>query len=260
MKVMATLHIGTAGWNYKEWVGNFYAAGMSDSKAMLEEYARHFDSVELDTTFYGVPRATTISDWRERTPANFHFAAKFPRTITHERRLYAAAVPTAEFLDAIGGLGAKLGPLVLQFPYSFKPTAENYAALEEYLAALPTTLAEQPSVPYRYAVEVRHKGWLDERLYRVLRFHNVALALTSSDTPWLPRYSEVATADFVYIRWLGAVDKLIVERERSEDLQGWAAIAQKHLTEGRDVWGYFNNQWAGYAPGSADAFIKLVNQ
>ncbi len=258
----SALHVGTAGWNYKEWAGNFYPEGMSDSKTMLDEYVKHFQTVELDSTFYGIPRATSVADWQQRTPADFIFAAKFPRIITHDKKLFDAQAETDEFITTMAVLGSKMGPFVLQFPYSFKPTEENYAALETYLAALPpitATDADGVVHPYRYAVEVRHKGWLGDKLYNILRFHNIALTLTSNAAPWLPRYLDVATTDFVYIRWLGEMDKPIEAQDRSEDLQKWAEIAKKMLAEGRTVWGYFNNQWAGHAPSSADEFIKLVN-
>jgi uncharacterized protein YecE (DUF72 family) len=258
----SALHIGTAGWNYRDWAGNFYPEGISDSKEMLDEYVKRFKTVELDSTFYGIPRPNTVADWHERTPPDFIFAAKFPRVITHDKKLFDTQAETDEFLTTMAALGAKMGPFVLQFPYSFKPTEENYAALETYVAALPPTTAtnEDGTVhPYRYAVEVRHKGWLDNKLYNILRFHNIALALTSSDAPWMPRYMDVATTDFVYMRWLGDLQEPITVRDRSEELQKWAEIAKKLLTDGHKVWGYFNNQWAGHAPTSTEEFIELVN-
>lgn len=257
----SSLHIGTAGWNYKEWAGTLYPEGMSDSKEMLAEYVKHFNTVELDSTFYGIPRPNVVTDWHQRTPASFTFAAKFPRIITHDKKLFNAQQETDEFLTNMAALGTKLGPLVMQFAYGFKPTDENYAALENYLGILPPATPDTNggAHPYRYVVEVRHKGWLNDRLYNLLHSHNIALALTSSDAPWMPRYMDEATTDFVYIRWLGDADKPIEYRDRSEELKGWADIARKHLAEGREVWGYFNNQWAGYAPGSAADFLALLN-
>ncbi len=260
---ISNLHIGTAGWNYREWVGNFYPTG-TKAEAMFAYYATRFDTVELDTTFYGIPRPTTVAGWRERATPGFTFAAKFPRLITHDKKLHDAAMETAEFLTTMAGLGDKMGPFVLQFPYSFKPSDDNLAALTAYLANLPATSVGD-GLRYRYAVEVRHKGWLTDTLYDLLRAHNVALVLTSLDQPWMPQYMDTVTADFSYIRWLGNIEGPIqpddhIVADRSADLQRWAEITRDILKGGREVWGYFNNHWAGYSPGSAEQFLALIRE
>ena len=96
---MANLYLGTQGWTYPSWVGSFYPPG-TQSTAYLEHYATQFNTVELDTTFYAIPRASTIAGWRERTPAGFHFAAKFPQAITHQKELVDCGTETIAFLEA----------------------------------------------------------------------------------------------------------------------------------------------------------------
>ena len=110
---MTNLYLGTQGFTYPSWVGPFYPAGIPSS-AFLQAYATQFTTVELHTTFYGVPRASTIAGWRDRTPAGFQFVAKFPQTITHQKALVHCAEETAAFVGALSQLGDRLGPLLLE--------------------------------------------------------------------------------------------------------------------------------------------------
>ena len=148
--VTPNLHLGTQGFTYPSWVGPFYPPG-TPSSAFLARYAAQFATVELDTTFYAIPRASTIAGWRERTPDGFQFAAKFPQTITHQKALTDCGPETIAFLDAMTHLGRKLGPLLLQMPPSWGAGA--FDTLAAFLQNLPTG--------FRYALEVRHKsGWV----------------------------------------------------------------------------------------------------
>ena len=131
---MVQLYLGTQGWSYPSWVGSFYPSGTSTSE-YLPEYTKSFNTVELDTTFYGVPRQSTIAGWLERTPAGFRFAAKFPKTITHEKALRDAVPETTYFVEAMAGLDDKLGPLLLQMPPQW--TASGMDDLKRFLPDLP---------------------------------------------------------------------------------------------------------------------------
>ena len=115
----AKVHIGTMGWSYDFWTGNFYP---EDTKpdSFLSEYAKHFHTVEVDNTFYRIPNKDTVIKWREQTPPDFLFSAKFPRRITHEKMLRDCEDSAKFFLERISLLEDKLGPLLLQFPYAFK--------------------------------------------------------------------------------------------------------------------------------------------
>jgi uncharacterized protein YecE (DUF72 family) len=240
------LYLGTQGWSYDSWVGGFYPPGISKN-AWLETYAAQFNSVELDTTFYAVPRTSTISGWLARTPEDFRFAAKFPQSVTHEKQLIACQDETAAFLDAMTGLGNRLGPLLLQMPPSF--SAGHMHALATFLDDLPPG--------FRYALEVRHRSWLERgmlpKLVTLLEMHGVSLCLVQH--AWMPKLDEV-TAPFVYIRWLGRREDIPdddfgqVRIDRSAQLNAWAEQIARYLLAGITVYGYFNNHYQGHSPAS----------
>src|ERR671921_2436649 len=175
------LYLGTSGWSYSDWEGTLYPAALP-SGSRLAEYVKRYATVEIDSTFYGTPRRSTVQNWREVAPDGFLFAAKFPQEITHESNLVGTEAETREFLRTMAELGDRLGPLLLQLPPSF--TVEGMGVLEDFLNGLPEG--------FRYAVEVRHRGWLGSDLPEMLRERGVALALI--DYPRMPRLEE-ATAD-----------------------------------------------------------------
>jgi len=242
------LLLGTQGFAFDDWVGPFYPAG-TPKTAYLEQYARHFATVEIDSTFYGSPRAQVVQGWRERTPDGFRFAAKFPKLITHDKKLEGAQGDGEAFVGTMQALGDKLAVLTLQFAYDFTP--EKRDELEAFLAALP----KGP----RYAVELRNRGWLNPELGERLSQHNVALVL--QDLHYMPKLDWI-TADFTVIRWLGrrqdiqAFDRIQIDR--TAVLEKWAARVSRFLDEGVDVYGYFNNHFAGHSPASARQFAEML--
>ena len=131
--MVASLYLGTQGWTYPSWVGPFYAPG-TKSTAYLTHYATHFNTVELDTTFYAIPRQSTIEGWREKTPDGFRFAATFPHVITHQKALVDCQEEMHAFIKTMTGLGEKLGPLLLQMPPSWG--AGGMEALRSFLGHL----------------------------------------------------------------------------------------------------------------------------
>ncbi len=237
---MTDIMLGTQGWSYKSWVGNFYPAGTPAEK-YLAAYAKQLRAVEIDSTFYGTPRAKTVENWRDGTPDNFRFTAKFPQTITHEKMLKDAQGETSKFLDTMQILGAKLGPILLQFPYQFKPNQKE--TLARFLEQLPRE--------FRYAAEVRHRGWLDDGFFKLLEAHRVALALV--DYAYMPKVNRVTT-DFTYIRWLGnrkdvpdnEYDRVRINREK--ELDQWAQVIAEMNEKGVAVWGFANNHYQGHSP------------
>jgi uncharacterized protein YecE (DUF72 family) len=169
----------------------------------LSYYAKQFRTVEIDSTFYGTPSAKTVESWYEKTPADFVFAAKVPQFVTHDKVLMDCDSEFDEFIDIMGNLKEKLGPLVLQFPKFDKGVLKNS---DELRTLLDSFLKRVSSPARRFTVEIRNKDWLGTKLTDLLRKHNVALALT--DTPFMPRPWEMkgtpdlVTADFAYMRWL----------------------------------------------------------
>ncbi|MFP3853891.1 MAG: DUF72 domain-containing protein [Anaerolineales bacterium] len=242
------LLLGTQGFSFKDWVGPFYPDG-TQPRRYLEIYARHFPSVEIDSTFYATPRESVVAGWRERTPEGFRFAAKFPRLITHDKKLDRAKADAESFIQRMQILGDKLGVLTLQFAYDFGPEFSD--RLERFLEDLP----EGP----RYAVEVRNRGWLEPNFGEMLSHYGVALVL--QDLHYMPRLDWV-TADFTVIRWLGrrkdieVFDRIQLDREAR--LRDWAERVQGFMESGVDVYGYFNNHFAGHSPASVRRFADVL--
>jgi uncharacterized protein YecE (DUF72 family) len=190
-----------------------------------------------------------VKKWREIVPEGFLFAAKFPQEVTHERNLVNVRSEAEAFVHTMRALEDRLGPLLLQLPPSF--TVEGMGVLEDFLSTLP----QGP----RYAVEVRHRSWLGSDLLELLREHGVALTLI--DYPWMPRLEE-ATADFVYIRWLGdrrefPEGHIHLKKDRDDELLWWAERVDRFLEEGRTVFAYANNHYQNHSPSTLERFLEL---
>jgi uncharacterized protein YecE (DUF72 family) len=242
------LYLGTSGWSYADWEGTLYPEALP-SASRLAEYAKHYATVEIDSTFYGTPRRSTVQNWREVAPEGFLFAAKFPKEITHDRNLVGATAETDGFLRTMAELGDRLGPLLLQLPPSFD--VEGMGVLEDFLRRLPEG--------FRYAVEVRHRSWLGSDLTALLRERGVALTLI--DYPRMPRMEE-ATADFSYIRWLGNRREFPeghthLKKDRDDDLLWWSDLVGRFLEEGRTVFAYANNHYQNHSPSTLERFLKI---
>jgi len=264
MAKRGTLRLGTSAFTAAGWEGTFYPEGMKPAD-YLSFYAQNFDTVEIDSTYYRTPSASTVRGWEVKTPPGFLFAAKVPKTITHENVLQDCDEEFQEFVERMQLLGEKLGVLLLQFPYFNKMA---FASADAFLARLVPFLKRLPQ-NVRFALEVRNKAWLGAQLYDLLHAHGVALALI--DHPWMPRPSQVfagadpITGDFAYIRWLGdrkgieektkSWEKTIVDR-RSE-LTEWANICWKISGRGVPIFAYANNHYAGHAPDTVRQFLKL---
>jgi uncharacterized protein YecE (DUF72 family) len=254
-----SIHIGTQGWNYPAWVGPLYPPGTRPAE-YLTTYARAFRAVEVDSTFYAIPDAKAVRAWKKRTPANFTFALKMPREVTHERRLRDAGGVVQEFLDRARELDTKLGPILLQMSPDFAP--EEIASLEDFLPSLPRDL--------RFAVELRQSRWtrgeVVTRLLSLLDAHGVALAL--HDGRWTPRETMLdlagrPTADFLYIRWLGPdreiTDYSRTQFDRSAELRAWSDVL-RNVANTKEIFGFFNNHFAGHSPASAREMQRLLGQ
>lgn len=252
--VRSRIHIGTQGWNYDAWVGPFYPDGTRPAD-FLGIYARAFGTVEVDSTFYAVPPSKTIRGWAQRTPQGFVFALKLPQEITHERRLRGADDVAKEFFDRARELGDKLGPVLIQLGPDFREN--ELPALARFLPTLPEDIA--------FAIEFRDRSWMHDGVVALLAEHNVALALT--DARWIPRKQMLAlaerpTADFAYVRWMGAdreiVDYSRIQIDRARELELWAGVISQLARRGRTVYGYVNNHFAGHSPASARELQRLL--
>ena len=239
----ATVRIGTQGWSYDDWKDVFYPPG-AKQEDRLPFYAQIFDTVELDTTFYHAPKATIARSWARHTPDGFRFAAKVPRALTHDARLSGVSEMLQAFAKAMEPLGEKLGPLLVQTPAEFARTDETLRDLDRFLTDAPSGV--------RLAIEFRNASWHEDAVLDTLRRHGAALAWTE----WrdLERRTDV-TADFLYARWLGDRREIAVydhiQVDREESFGAWEADLARVIPEVREVFGYFNNHWAGHSPASA---------
>jgi len=251
--------IGTQGWNYTGWVGPFYPLGTRPAE-FLPTYARAFRGVEVDSTFYATPAASAVRSWAGRTPRDFTFTLKMPQEITHERRLRNADDLLHEFLERARELGPKLGPILMQMGPDFG--VDEWPALEKFIPRLPPDL--------RFAIEVRQRRWMQPNtlpnLLSLLTEHGIALAL--SDGKWIPRetmmeLAERPTADFHYVRWMGPdreiTDYSQIQFDRSAEIRAWADVF-KNVANTIDVYGFFNNHFAGHSPANAREMQGLLGE
>jgi len=227
----AKLWIGTSGFYYDHWIGKCYPEGI-DRHDLLPYYAGHFKTVEVNSTFYHLPRSSTVEHWLAATPEDFTFALKAYRGITHYKKLKEARSELLAFLHLVKPLRPKLGVLLFQLPPSLK---RDDALLHAFLEQLPAG--------YRYAFEFRHASWVDDTVFALLRQHGAGFCINDFDgcqTPW-----EV-TAPFAYVRMHGPQ-----ERYRGRyDAAAIGALCGKlsDLADGgRDVFCYFNNDMEGFA-------------
>ncbi len=255
----ADLHLGTSAFTAAGWEGSFYPAGMKPAD-YLTYYATKFDTVEVDSTFYRTPAASTVSGWARKTPDHFIFAVKVPQLITHEKILADCDADFKHFVDTMDLLGDKLGPMLLQFPYFnrsvFTSGAQFLARLKPFLKSLPKD--------HKFAVEIRNKNWLDATLSDLLRDHGVVLAL--QDQSWMPLPADYKfdpiTSDWTYVRWLGdrkgiekvtkTWDKTVVDR--SAQLKSWVDYLQPITRRGVTIFAYANNHYAGFSPDTVKLF------
>jgi uncharacterized protein YecE (DUF72 family) len=237
-----------------------------NQREYLSYYAQSFRTVEVDSTFYETPSASTVTAWNEKTPDDFVFAAKIPQVITHEKVLVDCDAEFDEFIDRMKLLGEKLGPLVFQFPHFDQ---FQFKSASEFLPRLRSFPKKLRDIPLKFVIEIRNRSWLDARFADVLREYKVALALT--DTSFLPRPWEMkepfdmVTADFVYVRWLGGRkqiekqtttwDKTIVDR--SDDMNHWVELFRQFTRRDLKIYAYANNHYAGNGPGTVRLFWDM---
>lgn len=250
------IHVGTQGWNYDAWIGPFYPVNTRPAD-FLSVYSRAFDTVEVDSTFYGIPAPTTLEGWANRTPADFIFSLKMPQEVTHEQRLRDATGASQLFYERIRELGTKLGPVLVQLGPDFEPS--ELPALVDFLGRLPDDI--------RFVVEFRHRGWITEGILALLRDRNVALALVEGR--WIPRKTMLAlarrpTADFVYIRWMGPNRDLIdysrVQVDRTRELDLWTEAVEEVVASVKAVFGYIANTFTGHSPATVRELQRRFGQ
>ncbi len=237
-----TCFIGTSGWYYQHWYERFYPQGLSKER-LLPYFAQSFNTVELNNTFYHLPKETTVKDWYKKVPGDFVFAVKASRFITHIKRLANLGDSLKIFLKRAYLLKEKLGPILYQLPPSMK---KDRRRLADFLKKLPKKA--------KNVVEFRHQSWLDEETFTILKKFNVAHCIVSMpDFPTVVR----ATSGFVYIRMHGGTI-LYGSNYSKAELKQCAAWIKKFLRDGLDAYIYFNNDASGFAVKNALALKEML--
>ena len=237
------IRIGTSGYHYKHWVGKFYPPKTPPSK-MLEYYMRHFDTLELNNSFYRLPTIEAFESWRDATPPNFIFAVKASRFITHNKKLKDPGNALENLLPRAEHLGGKLGPVLFQLPPKWKVNLERLKALLEILPR-----------EHRYTFEFREPSWMTAEVHSLLRRYNAAFCIYE-----LAGYRSPCkvTADFAYVRLHGPTAGKYQGSYSKAQLREWARRLDQWSTSLKAVYIYFDNDEAGFAAQNALELKQMV--
>ena len=229
------LYVGTSGYAYKEWKGPFYPEDLPD-KQMLKYYGERFRSVEINNTFYRMPKESMLETWAAEVPAEFRFVIKAPQQITHIKRLKDVGDSVAYLLKMVGTLKERLGPLLFQLPPHLK---KDSTRLREFFVLIP---AER-----RVAVEFRHPSWFDEEVFGILREHRAALCIAEAEDGVEVPF--VSTADWGYLR-------LRRPDYGDTELKSW--IDRIRQLAWQNAFIFFKHEDEGKGPLMAKRFLELA--
>jgi len=225
------IRIGTSGWHYADWQGRFYPDKLPRNK-WFEYYAKEFDTVEINNTFYHQPKETTFQNWHKQAPRNFLFTVKANRFITHIKRLKDPKEPLERFLEGVKLLKGNLGPILYQLPPSFHKDLDR---LESFLKVLPKKLIA--------VFEFRHESWFSQDTYGLLREFNAGFCI--HDMPGM-EVSHVVTSDVIYVRFHGPTGRYQGNYSKSA-LREWSEWIRENMKGKKAVFAYFNNDYNAYA-------------
>jgi uncharacterized protein YecE (DUF72 family) len=248
------IHIGSCAWTYDDWRGSFYPADLPKSR-WLAWYARVFNGVEIDSTFYSSPPASTVARWLSEAPAHFRFTCKAPKTITHQLRLRDCETPLADFLEKMQPLHGHIGAVLLQLPPGFAPERDA-TALRDFVLALPHG--------WKFAVEFRHADWHQPRFVKLLEDHGVCWVWSDTtsvaDQDQAPFGFLPETADFLYVRLMGDLKtkygpggkRVFQYKERlwsrAAAIESWAVRLHKQAEHVKAIHILCSNHYEGFAP------------
>jgi len=236
------IHIGTSGWYYAHWRGNFYPDEINSSE-FLNYYIKKLNTVEINNSFYRLPDKSTLKDWHKKTPDNFIFSAKASRYITHVKKLKDPKKSTKKFFKTVEVLGKKLGPILFQLPPSWRPNPER---LDNFLKVLPEK--------YKYTFEFRNSKWFNKKTYGILKKHKAAFCIYHLAGKLSPKEN---TADFIYIRLHGPKGAYEGSYKKS-DLKKWVKNFLRWNKEGKEIFCYFDNDQAGFAVKNALELKEII--
>jgi uncharacterized protein YecE (DUF72 family) len=249
---MGPVHIGCSGWNYADWRGRFYPQG-EPQRRWLELYAERFATVEVNATFYRLPRREAVARWVEQTPPSFVFTVKVSRYLTHIKRLSGTREGLELFAERIEPLieADRLGPLLWQLPENFHRDDGKLSAWLEALALhQPASLRQS-----RHAIEFRHPSWFVAPVMAALREHGVALVI--GDHPKRPFQQRRATTSWMFVRFhYGSRGR--GGNYSATELEHWGEQFRRWRRR-HELYAYFNNDWRAFAPANARSLSKLVS-
>jgi uncharacterized protein YecE (DUF72 family) len=240
---MGRFFVGTSGFSYPHWGnGLFYPKDLPRAK-WFEYYLRHFKAVELNVSFYRLPKKEVFAGWRKKAGPDFVFSVKGSRYITHVKKLKDCQEAVERFFEATGGLKGGADVVLWQLPPNFRVNKER---LSSFLKILPKG--------WRYAFEFRHESWLSDEIDELLKKYQAAVVF--QDFPDWP-VTEKVTADFIYLRFHGKTS-LYSSCYTERELTGWAKKIKNWLKKGRDCYAFFNNDALGYAVENAKELKKIL--
>ncbi|MGN6708831.1 MAG: DUF72 domain-containing protein [Candidatus Nitrosocosmicus sp.] len=247
------LYVGCSGWSYKGWVGTFYPSSL-ENKNWLSYYSKFFKFVEIDSTFYSIPSRFITRGWKDKTPSDFKFALKFPKIITHDKKMENISKELSVFFSNIEPLLGKTLFLLIQLP-PFLTENEGFDSLQD--------LINRRDRRFDYAIEFRDPSWFNDKVYDFLKNNKITLAWSVRDELKTP---PIITSDQIYIRFIG--DRSINEKDfgrivkdRKKEMQEYADILNAKVSEqNQSVSIAFNNHYAGFGPESATTFLKMMDK
>ncbi|TFG28392.1 MAG: DUF72 domain-containing protein [Promethearchaeota archaeon] len=237
--------IGTSGWSYDEWVGPFYPKSLKNKEYLLY-YSKIFNSSEINTTFYNIPSRRVVEGWVKRTPSDFLFSAKIPKSITHDNKLdINNCLEELElFLETMKPLidSKKLLAFLIQLPPSFRK-AEHFNNLKEFIANWPR---DRESGGYNLVIEFRHKSWMDDDTFTYLKKNKLSYCTVIE--PLLPPRMDITNKDLAYVRFHGYGKKIWFDYFfNEEEIEKWAISVKNVIANSKKIGIYFNNHFSGYA-------------
>jgi len=246
MNDLTSLYIGTSGFSYSDWKGDFYPQDLVDED-QLEYYVKHFDTVELNNTFYQLPPEKTFTGWRKRSPDDFLFSVKVSRFITHRKYLKDCSEAWQKFYQRAQALKENLGPFLIQLPPRW---TKNFERVKNF-----TEVLKEVSPEERFVFEFRDESWFDEEVVDFFKQEeNITLCIADSQK-W-PSFEEV-TGNFAFVRLHGP-GKVYRSKYSKQELQKWADKIEDFLAQNLDVYCYFNNDYNEYAIDNAKSLIGLL--
>ena len=240
------IHIGTSGWHYKGWVGEYYPKGLK-SPDWLPYYTKDFSTTEINNSFYRLPTIDTVAAWSEKVPTNFKFSPKFSRYFTQMKKLKDPEDPFQRFFKVFEPMKKKLGMIFLQLPHQLPYKEERVRHVYE--------LIRQSYGKYKFAIEVRHDSWMCEESIKLMGDYDIAFTISQQGVGW--PYAEYLTSQNVYVRFHGP-KKLFASPYSDIMLAEYAKKFRKWARAGHNIWAYFNNDWYAYAIDNAKALRNMI--